>query len=170
MVFVESYINYCSFIKKTEGKTMKLIKKSSLVALSGALLLAVFASGSAKAESNPFSAQDLITVSVAGGNGKCGEGKMDKADMDKMATKKKAKCGEGKCGEGKMKAMKAKAKADAKMKCGEGKMKAKADAKMKCGEGKMKAHADEKMKDMKTKGKCGESHVKKSKGKCGEGK
>jgi uncharacterized low-complexity protein len=113
---------------------MKLLKKSSIVALSSALLLAVFASGSVKAETNPFSSHDLTTVSIAGGSGKCGEGKKTtKCGEGKMKKAHKAKCGEGKmkkakakCGEGKMK------KAH-KGKCGEGKMK---KAKAKCGEGK----------------------------------
>ena len=87
---------------------MNIIKKSTLALLLGAFTLASLVSLPAKAESNPFEAQGI--VSIAGDHDKdhkCGEGKKDK----------KGKCGEGKCGEGK------KAK---KGKCGEGK----------CGEGK----------------------------------
>ena len=107
---------------------MNLLKKSGLAAIMGLLAFSVFASNVAKAETNPFSAQNLVTFAAEeASEGKCGEGK----------AKAKGKCGEGKCGEG---------KAKAKGKCGEGKCgEGKGKAKGKCGEGKAKA-----------KGKCGE--------------
>ena len=99
---------------------MNIIKKSAVVLMLGTFALTSLVSLSAKAESNPFESQGIVSI-VADqdkkekcGEGKCGEGK-------KAA---KGKCGEGKCGEGK-KAMKGK--------CGEGK----------CGEGK-KAKKDKK--------------------------
>jgi uncharacterized low-complexity protein len=75
------------------------------------VLLAIFALGFltaniAKAESNPFAANDLVTIVLKDNDNKCGEGKCGEG---KMKVAKKSKCGEGKCGEGK---------------CGEGKMKA----------------------------------------------
>lgn len=107
---------------------MNLLKKSGLTAVVGLLAFSVFASNIAKAETNPFAAQDLVTFTAeTAKEGKCGEGKtMDKA---------KGKCGEGKCGEGKAmdKAKCGEGKAKAKSKCGEGKAKAKDK---KCGEGK----------------------------------
>jgi len=146
---------------------MNIIKKSSLAAIGGSLLLAVMASSPVYAEVNPFSAHDLTTVSIASGSGKCGEnkaktdkmkcgeakmiaahgGKCGEAEMKKMAAMKAkhgGKCGEGKCGEAKMKAMAA-MKAKNGGKCGEAKMKAMAAMKAKnggkCGEAKMKTHA-----------------------------
>jgi len=136
---------------------MKLIKKSSIAALLGLFALTVAATMPAKAETNPFAVQNVMTIVAGDGheNGKCGEGK--------AKEKVKGKCGEGKCGEGKAKAMAegkcGEGKAMAKGKCGEGKCgEGKAKAKGKCGEGKAKA-----------KGKCGEGKAKKTKeGKCGE--
>jgi uncharacterized low-complexity protein len=94
---------------------MNLLKKSGLVAVTGLLAFSVFASNIAKAETNPFVNQTLVTVAAdAGEKAKCGEGKCGEGK-----AKAKGKCGEGKCGEG---------KAKAKGKCGEGK----------CGEGKGK--------------------------------
>ncbi len=119
---------------------MNLLKKSGLAAVMGLLAFSVFASNVAKAETNPFAAQDLVTFVAEGASeGKCGEGKG------------KGKCGEGKCGE-------SKAKAKAKGKCGEGKCgESKVKAKGKCGEGKCG--------EAKAKGKCGESKDKAKK--CG---
>ena len=125
---------------------MNLLKKSGLAAVMGLLAFSVFTSNVAKAETNPFAAQDIMTVVAADGkDDKCGEGK----------AKGKGKCGEGKCGESKAKAKKGKC---GEGKCGESKAKAKKGkcGEGKCGEGKSKAKA-----------KCGEG---KSKGKCGEGK
>jgi uncharacterized low-complexity protein len=94
---------------------MNLLKKSGLVSIMGLLAFSIFASNVAKAEVNPFAAQDLVTFAPESkSEGKCGEGKCGEGKM-----KAKAKCGEGKCGESKMKA---------KAKCGEGK----------CGESKAK--------------------------------
>jgi uncharacterized low-complexity protein len=91
---------------------MNLLKKSALTAIMGVLAISVFASNVAKAETNPFATQDLVTfVAEEMTADKCGESK----------AKAKGKCGEGKCGE---------TKANAKGKCGEGKEK--------CGEGKSK--------------------------------
>ncbi len=112
---------------------MNIIKKSAVALLLGTFALTSLVSLSAKAESNPFEAQGI--VSIAGDDGKdqkCGEGK----------KAKKGKCGEGKCGEGK----KAKKGKCGEGKCGEGK-KAK---KGKCGEGKCGEGKKAK------KGKCGE--------------
>ena len=94
---------------------MNILKKSGLAAIMGLIAFSVFASNVAKAEVNPFAAQDLVTFAPGGhseGKTKCGEGKCGESK-----AKAKAKCGEGKCGE---------SKAKAKAKCGEGK----------CGEGK----------------------------------
>ena len=91
---------------------MNLLKKSALTAIMGLLVFSIFASNVAKAETNPFATQDLITFAQeSASEGKCGE------------SKAKGKCGEGKCGE---------SRANAKGKCGEDK------AKGKCGEGKSK--------------------------------
>ena len=108
---------------------MKLIKKSSIAALLGIFALTVAATMPAKAETNPFAVQDVMTIVSADDHekGKCGEGKCGESKMKDAA---KGKCGEGKCGESKM-------KAKAKGKCGEGK----------CGEGKAKGAKE---------GKCGE--------------
>ncbi|WP_394174664.1 HvfA family oxazolone/thioamide-modified RiPP metallophore [Thalassotalea litorea] len=95
---------------------MKSFKQHLITALMGAFVLGLLASAPAKAESNPFVAQDVaFSADFDAGDkekekGKCGEGKCGEG-------KKKEKCGEGKCGEGKKKE-----------KCGEGK----------CGEGKKK--------------------------------
>ena len=129
---------------------MKLIKKSSIAALLGLFALTAAATMPAKAETNPFAVQNVMTITSADEHekGKCGEGKVKKM--------KEGKCGEGKCGEDKM-------KHKAKGKCGEGK----------CGEDKMRGKAkgkcgEDKMKD-KAKGKCGEGKAKDAKeGKCGE--
>ncbi|MGB1264054.1 MAG: hypothetical protein ACPG52_14185, partial [Cognaticolwellia sp.] len=96
---------------------MKLIKKSSMAALLGLFALTAALTMPAKAETNPFAVQDVMTIVSADEQkkGKCGEGKCGEG---KMKAKAKGKCGEGKCGEGKM-------KRHAKGKCGEGK----------CGEG-----------------------------------
>ena len=86
---------------------MSIFKKSGLAAVVGLLAFSVFTSNIAKAETNPFAVQDLVTFTTEkASEGKCGEGK----------AKAKGKCGEGKCGEG---------KAKAKRKCGEGKAKGK---------------------------------------------
>ena len=71
---------------------MKLIKKSSIVALLGLFVLTVAATMPVQAETNPFAVQNVMTIVSADGheNGKCGEGKCGEG-----------KCGEGKCGEGK---------------------------------------------------------------------
>ena len=104
---------------------MNLLKKSGFAAVMGLLAFAVFASNVAKAETNPFAAQDLVTfASDDASEGKCGEGKAMDKDMDKA----KGKCGEGKCGEGKAKMMD-----KAKGKCGEGKMDETKDKSKKCG-------------------------------------
>ena len=81
---------------------MNILKKSGLAAVMGLLAFSVFASNVAKAETNPFATQEIVTLVSQDGEAKCGEGKA-----------KKAKCGEGKCGEGKAKDSK----------CGEGKSK-----------------------------------------------
>ena len=113
---------------------MNIVKKSSIAAVLGLLTFSLFASNVAKAETNPFAAYELVTITAEHTDTKCGEGKAKdgkkgKCGEGKMKDHKKGKCGEGKmtsheqgkCGEGKMKAAK-------KGKCGEGK----------CGEGKMK--------------------------------
>ena len=89
---------------------MKLIKKSSIAALLGLFALTVAVTMPAKAETNPFAVQDVMTIVSADDHkkGKCGEGKCGEGK-----AKAKGKCGEGKCGEGKKKAKKGK--------CGEGK-------------------------------------------------
>ncbi len=120
---------------------MNLLKKSSLAAVVGLLAFTALTSNIAKAETNPFAAQELVTIVSHDGDGKCGEGKM-------KDSAKKGKCGEGKCGEGKMKASAKKGK------CGEGK----------CGEGKMKASAK---KGKCGEGKCGEGKMKEKSKKCG---
>lgn len=103
---------------------MKVFKNYLLTAALSALMLTLFASLPAKAEANPFEAQNVVAsadfdAEEAKKEGKCGEGKA------------KGKCGEGKCGEG---------KAKAKGKCGEGKAKAKGKCgEGKCGEGKAKS-------------------------------
>jgi len=91
------YLHY-----KSKGKNMNIIKKSSVAALLSIFALSAFVSVAAKAESNPFAAQDIVTIVAQEddkkgkcGEGKCGEGKAKKA--------MKGKCGEGKCGEGKAK-------------------------------------------------------------------
>ncbi len=117
---------------------MNIIKKSSAAALMGLLAFSLFTSNIAKAESNPFAANELVTIVSDHADGKCGEGKTKDA--------KKGKCGEGKCGEGKMKSAK-------KGKCGEGK----------CGEGKMKSAKKGKCGE----GKCGEGKTKEKSKKCG---
>jgi uncharacterized low-complexity protein len=101
---------------------VKLPKKSGLAAIMGLLAFSVFASSIAKAETNPFAAQNLVTFTMESpSEGKCGEGK---AKCGESKAKAKSKCGEGKCGEGK---------------CGEGKCgESKGKAKAKCGEGKNK--------------------------------
>ena len=79
---------------------MKLIKKSSIAALLGLFALTVAATMPVKAETNPFAAQNVMTVVAADDHekGKCGEGKCGEGK-----AKAKGKCGEGKCGEGKAK-------------------------------------------------------------------
>jgi len=145
--------------RKLKENKMNIIKKSTMSALAGILALTLAATLPAKAETNPFASQSLMTFESVSddkkADAKCGEGK--------MATKAKGKCGEGKCGEGKMKA-KAKGKCG-EGKCGEGKMKAKG----KCGEGKMAEKGKCGEGKMAGKGKCGEGKMK-AKGKCGEGK
>ena len=107
---------------------MKLIKKSSIAALLGIFALTVAATMPAKAETNPFAVQDVMTIVSADDHekGKCGEGKCGESKMKDAA---KGKCGEGKCG--------GEAKTKKEGKCGEGK----------CGEGKAKGAKE---------GKCGE--------------
>jgi uncharacterized low-complexity protein len=107
---------------------VKLPKKSGLAAIMGLLAFSVFASTIAKAETNPFAAQNLVTFTMESpSEGKCGE---SKAKCGESKGKAKTKCGEGKCGE---------SKAKAKSKCGEGKCgESKGKAKAKCGEGKNK--------------------------------
>ena len=84
---------------------MKLIKKSSIAALLSVFALSLAVSTSAKAEVNPFAAQNVMTITSPDGHekGKCGEGKCggDKAASmaeGKMEKAKEGKCGEGKCG------------------------------------------------------------------------
>ena len=110
---------------------MSILKKSSIAALLSIFALSAMGTLPAKAESNPFAAQNLMTISAPDGHkqDKCGEGKCGEAKAKKLT---KGKCGEGKCGE-------AKAKKLTKGKCGEGKCgeaKAKKLTKGKCGEGK----------------------------------
>jgi uncharacterized low-complexity protein len=116
---------------------MKILKKSSMTALLGLFALALAVSAPAKAETNPFETQSIVTITAVDASGKCGEGKTAKkgkcgeGKCGEGKTAKKGKCGEGKCGEGKT-AKKGKCgegKANKKGKCGEGK----------CGEGKAKA-------------------------------
>lgn len=95
---------------------MNIVKKSTMAAIMSLLAIGLFVSNVAQAESNPFAANELVTIVSADADHKCGEGKCGEGKM-KSATK--GKCGEGKCGEGKMKSA-------TKSKCGEGK----------CGEGK----------------------------------
>ena len=90
---------------------MNIVKQSTIAALVGVFALGLLTSNVAKADTNPFASNELVTIAAAHTGDKCGEGKTKDG--------KKAKCGEGKCGEGKKKA---------KGKCGEGK----------CGEGKSK--------------------------------
>ncbi len=97
---------------------MSRVNTITLTVMLAVLSLGLLTSNIAKAESNPFAADDLVTIASTTNDNKCGEGKCGEG---KMKAAKKGKCGEGKCGEGKMKAAK-------KGKCGEGK----------CGEGKMK--------------------------------
>jgi len=77
---------------------MNLLKKSGLTAVMGLLAFSVFASNVVKAETNPFDAQDVVTIAAHGSEHKCGEGKCGEGK-----AKAKGKCGEGKCGEGKSK-------------------------------------------------------------------
>jgi len=111
---------------------MNIIKKSTLAMLFGAFAVATLVSLPAKAESNPFEAQGIVTIAEQDDKaGKCGEGKMKDGKCGEGKKAKKGKCGEGKCGEG---------KAAKKGKCGEGKCgEGKAAKKGKCGEGKDKA-------------------------------
>lgn len=125
---------------------MNIVKKSSIAAVLGLLTFSLFASNVAKAETNPFAANELVTIAAEHTDTKCGEGKAKDG--------KKGKCGEGKCGEGKMKDHK-------KGKCGEGKMTSHEQGK--CGEGKMKAAKKEKCGE----GKCGEGKMKDKSKKCG---
>ena len=125
---------------------MNIVKKSSIAAVLGLLTFSLFASNVAKAETNPFAANELVTIAAEHTDTKCGEGKAKDG--------KKGKCGEGKCGEGKMK--------DHKIgKCGEGKMTSHEQGK--CGEGKMKAAKKGKCGE----GKCGEAKMKDKSKKCG---
>ena len=125
---------------------MNIVKKSSIAAVLGLLTFSLFASNVAKAETNPFAANELVTIAAEHTDTKCGEGKAKDG--------KKGKCGEGKCGEGKMKDHK-------KGKCGEGKMTSHEQGK--CGEGKMKDAKKEKFGE----GKCGEGKMKDKSKKCG---
>ena len=125
---------------------MNIVKKSSIAAVLGLLTFSLFASNVAKAETNPFAANELVTITAEHTDTKCGEGKAKDG--------KKGKCGEGKCGEGKMKDHK-------KGKCGEGKMTSHEQGK--CGEGKMKAAKKGKCGE----GKCGEGKMKDKSKKCG---
>jgi uncharacterized low-complexity protein len=81
---------------------MNIIKKSSVVALLSIFALSAMITLPAKAESNPFAAQNLMTISAPDGHkkDKCGEGKCGEAKAKKLT---KGKCGEGKCGEAKAK-------------------------------------------------------------------
>jgi len=133
MVYLQSQITNTGQVLKIliiRKHVMNIFKKSGLAAIMGLLAFSVFASNIAKAETNPFAAQNLVTfaaeeTSEGKAKGKCGEGKCGEGK-----AKAKGKCGEGKCGEG---------KAKAKGKCGEGKCgEGKAKAKGKCGEGKAK--------------------------------
>ena len=87
---------------------MKLIQKSSIAALLSLFALSAAVTMPAKAETNPFAVQEVMTIVAADNHekGKCGEGKCGESK-----AKKKGKCGEGKCGESKGKK---------KGKCGEG--------------------------------------------------
>ena len=122
---------------------MNKVKTSTVKVLLAIFALGFLTSNIAKAESNPFAANDLVTIASKDNDNKCGEGKCGEG---KTKAAKKSKCGEGKCGEGKMKAAK-------KGKCGEGK----------CGEGKMKAAKKGKCGE----GKCGEGKMKDKSKKCG---
>jgi uncharacterized low-complexity protein len=78
---------------------MNLLKKSGLMTIMGLLAFSVFASDVAKADTNPFASQDVVSFAAdntSEGKGKCGEGKCGESK-----AKGKGKCGEGKCGEGK---------------------------------------------------------------------
>ncbi len=123
-----AYICSAKIIKLKEN-IMKILKKSSMTALLGLFALALAVSTPAKAETNPFETQSIVTITAVDASGKCGEGKTDeKTKCGEGKVAKKGKCGEGKCGEGKV------AK---KGKCGEGKCgEGKAAKKGKCGEGK----------------------------------
>ncbi len=154
IISTTSHIIICAIINEiisvnittSRKKIMKQLKHYLTTLALGALVLGLMASMPAKAETNPFESQTVVTSSEFDaekekskcGEGKCGEGKeKHKCGEGKCGEGKKSKCGEGKCGEGK------------KSKCGEGK----------CGEGKKKSKCGE--------GKCGEG---KKKSKCGEGK
>jgi uncharacterized low-complexity protein len=67
---------------------MNLLKKTGLAAIMGLLAFSVFASNVAKAEVNPFAAQDLVTFASEGNSeGTCGEGKCGESNA------KGKKCG-----------------------------------------------------------------------------
>ena len=91
---------------------MSLIKQTSIALLSSVLALSVFIAAPAKADTNPFASQELMTIVTPDGHGahKCGEGKAKGAHKcGEGKAKTAAKCGEGKtkgahkCGEGKAK-------------------------------------------------------------------
>jgi uncharacterized low-complexity protein len=130
------------YLNNIKENNMSLIKQTSIALLSSVLALSVFIAAPAKADTNPFASQELMTIVTPDGHGahKCGEGKAKGAHKcGEGKAKTVAKCGEGKCGEGKAKGA---------HKCGEGKAKTAA----KCGQGK-----------------CGEGKAKGAH-KCGEGK
>lgn len=77
---------------------MNIMKKSGFAAVLAFLALSFVTSNIAKAESNPFSAQEIVTIAADEKASKCGEGKCGEGK-----AKKSSKCGEGKCGEGKAK-------------------------------------------------------------------
>ena len=55
---------------------MNIVKKSSIAAVMSLLAFSLFTSNIAKAESNPFASNELVTIVSDHADGKCGEGKM----------------------------------------------------------------------------------------------
>jgi|TARA_B110000208_G_scaffold191312_1_gene257761 uncharacterized low-complexity protein len=127
------------YLNNIKENNMSLIKQTSIALLSSVLALSVFIAAPAKANTNPFASQELMTIVTPDGHGahKCGEGKAKGAHKcGEGKAKTAAKCGEGKtkgahkCGEGKAKIA---------AKCGQGKCgEGKAKGAHKCGEGKAK--------------------------------
>lgn len=85
------------------------MKLSSLTPVAAVLAVSLTSVAHAQTSTNPFMAQPLSTMVVAGNDheGKCGgmkEGAKEASCGAKMKDHKEGKCGEGKCGANKMKA------------------------------------------------------------------